>query len=218
MLGVGGLGVLGAFGGSSGPPDPARTWLVTVLAIVSLSGGLAASLGLLLYVLVPPFRDGGQAGRFGSHRVVLATVGTLVLVGNLLPLAVLWNRPEFGQASLDGFAFTAIVLQLTMLGLVYVRAVRPGLVTLRGLGFRVEGLGRMIRMGLVGGLALFGLNVVTGLLLHLLGVEATQLEMFAWVRALPHVQFLVVLFLGSVLAAVSCIRVTSAATDHSSPL
>jgi uncharacterized protein len=199
-LGVGGLGVLGAIGRSAGHSDTTRTWLVSVLAILSLSGAATASLGLLLYVLLPPFRDVGRVARFGSHRIVLASVGTLVLVGNLLPLAVLRNRPEFGQTSLDGFAFTAIVLQLSMLGLVYARAVRPGLVTVHGLGFRIEGLGRMIRMGLLGGLALFGLNVVTGLLLTALGVEATQLEMFAWVRALPYVQFLVVLLLGSVLA------------------
>src|SRR5688572_27771902 len=99
-LGVGGLAVLGAIGRTAGPSDPARAWLVGVLAILSLSGAATASLGLLLYVLLPPFRDVGRVARFGSHRIVLATVGTLVLVGNFLPLAVLWNRPEFGQTSL----------------------------------------------------------------------------------------------------------------------
>jgi uncharacterized protein len=208
-----------------GDTDPATrspvpvTWLMIAAGSgLTILGGLALLLGLTLYVLVPAFSGSQRAALdYGSHRTVLASTALAAIIGNLL--AVLYFIPAIFLAPLGfagapdanlgdillsplGIAVAAVSLDVALLTIVYLRVVRPGVITWERMGLRFQRLGRRLIQGLMAGVILFSASTVLELLLSRLGVEQTQLELFEPVRTATVPEFMLVLLVGAVIAPI----------------
>jgi len=174
---------------------------------LGLVGVIALSVGLVGYVVVPPLRRDAREAGFGSHRVILATIAVAILASSVIPLALLLlllpGRPKLGTLTLPGFLIATVSTDVALLGLAYVRAVRPGLLGLAALGWGRISAERLASAGLLGGVALFGLSAATQLLLRPFGIHQDQLDSFLWIRGLPPAEFAVIVVAGAVAAPIA---------------
>ncbi len=190
--------------------------------LLALSGGLAvlglivALVALAFYVLIPAFSGGDAARRdYGSHRVVLACTVLAVALGNVL--AALFLAPfavasYLGGASLGGLVgqtlsppgivAAAVAPDLAMLGIVYLRIVRPGAITWERMGLRREALSQRLLLGLLGGFLLFGASAAIQQVLDGFGIHQTQTNLFASIRGTTPLELATVLLAGAVVAPV----------------
>jgi uncharacterized protein len=167
-------------------------------------GGLIFTAGLAYYVLAPGLRGGPAAWRgVGSHRLVLACTLLVILVSNTVPLVWLALVPARGLCSVPGFLTAALPVGLALLGVTYVRFIRPGILTRADLGVRLDRLGRDVSLGLMVGLAVLIASALVQLALQGLGVRQTQLADLQCIRGFPLWGFFAVLFAGGVLAPVA---------------
>jgi membrane protease YdiL (CAAX protease family) len=174
----------------------------TVGLFVGGLGLLSVFVGLIGYVVVPALRGTAAAADRGAHRMILATTLLAVLAANVLPLLLLRGRPEFGLRTTDGFLIAAVSTEAALLLLAWVRAAQPGVLSLRALG-APRGVPRVLGWGLLGGVLLFGLSAVVQVVLQRFGVVQTQMEGYAWMRALAPHQFLLIVLAGAVLAPIA---------------
>ena len=185
------------------------------------AGGLAGILvGVALvtvglgFEVFRPIRLGRGAtlADFGSHRVVLSATAfaTLlgVLLGNILPLLVLSWTGQRGLRNVPGVLSAALSVSLVLLAVGYFRFIRPGAVSPGDFGFgrnrqapRFFGQVWLAHLatGFGGWLLVFLASAGIQALLHQLGVEQTQLREYAWVAALPPVDFTLVVLAGAVV-------------------
>ncbi len=169
-----------------------------------LAGGLPFVVGLGYYVLAPGLK-GGPAARVGvgSHRLVLACTLFVVLVSNVVPVLWLSLVPSRGLCSVPGFLSAALPVGLTLLGVTYVRFIRPGILTIADLGLRVDRLGRDVSLGLMVGVTVLIASALIQTALQGAGVRQTQLVDLQCIRAFPLPGFLAVLLAGGVLAPIA---------------
>ena len=167
-------------------------------------GGLPFVVGLGYYVLAPGLK-GGAAARagVGSHRLVLACTLFVVLIANVVPVLWLSLVPSRGLCSVPGFLSAALPVGLTLLGVTYVRFIRPGILTTENLGLRLARLGRDVPLGLMVGVAVLIASALVQSALQATGVRQTQLVDLQCIRAFPFAGFLAVLLAGGVLAPVA---------------
>ena len=173
--------------------------LLVGLALGSL-GGLIFLVGLVGYVLIPAFQWELAKRDYGSHRTILASLALAVVVSNLVsvPYFLIQGMPDASLRPRDLlFGITALELVLGLI--VYLRVVRPGVITWAQMGLTTEHLGRRVLIGLASGLGLFLLAAVTGLLMSRLGIEQTQSQQFASIQGAPPLQFGLMLLLGGLL-------------------
>lgn len=145
-----------------------------------------------------------QARRsYGSHLTILgltllAALGSLAVV---LPVLL----PEAGSRhpSVVGFVLSAIVLDVALVGAVYLRVVRPGIISWRDMGLSRASLPASWPLGLAAAPALFILIVGVEMTLRALGVRQTQLDSLEWLRAVPPGQFALVALAVAVLAPIA---------------
>jgi membrane protease YdiL (CAAX protease family) len=167
-----------------------------VVAVLGVLG-----VGATAWVFWPAFR-GPEAARHavGTHR--LAVGGLLsVIVLSLIPSALVapYLHMEQGLNSAS-FVVAALLTQIPMLLVVYLRLVLPGAVTWAELGLRPVPLGYLVRMGVGAGVVgLVAIDVV-GILLSQVGLQPNQLEQFAFVRAEGPLEFGLLLISAGVLA------------------
>ncbi len=206
----------GLFGFNLGEIPVARELGTVAGGSLVLLGGLVAVVGLTLYVLLPAFSRGDRALRdYGSHRVVLASTGLAVVVGNVLASLYFFLVPLFlpgvpvelesasGRIfSPEGIAVAAISLDVALLAVAYLRVVRPGAISWKAMGLEFRGLGGKLLLGLLYGVLLFAVSSLLEFLLSQVGVQQTQGVMFQSVtRASPR-QFALVLLAGAVVAPI----------------
>ncbi len=189
------------------------------LAMLAGGGGLAlfgilmGTLGLGLYVLIPAFSGRDRALRdYGSHRVVLACTALAIIMGNVLALLYFIplsfqgepaRRVIMGEMlSPSGLAVAALALDVALLGVVYLRVVRPAAISWGRMGLERDGLARRVLLGLLLGLVLLGASTMLEQLMQRLGVQQTQTELFGSVRGAGLPEFLLVLIPGAVIAPV----------------
>jgi membrane protease YdiL (CAAX protease family) len=173
-------------------------------AALLASGLLLMVGGLGFYVLAPAFMGSAMAWHdVGSHRLVIATTILIVLVANAAPMAYAAVAGVRGLCSVPGFMTAALSVSLALLGITYLRFVRPGVLTPADLGLDRSRLVYHIGIGLLVGV---GVLVVSGLIqaiLRLAGVQQTQLLDLQCVREFPLSGFLAVAFAGGILGPIA---------------
>lgn len=195
--------------------DVATTDLVRLAGSVILLGGLAlATAGLGVYVFAPVLAGpaAAEAG-FGSHRVMLTTTAFAILaiavVGNLLPLIAQLATGQRGLRNLSGFLAAGVVTYAILLGVPYLRFIRPGVVSPDSFGFgenrAADRFGGQVWLadvvlGVGGGILVLFTAGLVQLAMRSLGVQQTQLLDYTWVRQLPAAQFGLIWIAGAILA------------------
>jgi hypothetical protein len=173
-------------------------------------GLLLAAIGVCLYVLQPAFDERvAQRVPAASVRTALAMLALVVIVGNLasLPLiAVFGSRALLaggagGQLGALGLIVGILASEVPLLGVVWLRLVRPGRFSWAQLGLREEAAWDVIPKGIGGGLGLWLLAaLVSAALIRLTGTQQTQAERFAGIAHAPIGWFIAALLAGCALA------------------
>jgi membrane protease YdiL (CAAX protease family) len=188
---------LGASGVAGAGPGLAASTLLAVGLLLMLGG-------LGYYVLAPAFM-GPQMAWYdvGSHRLVIATTILIVLLANVAPMAYAAFAGVRGLCSVPGFMTAALSVGLALLGITYLRFIRPGVLTPADLGLDRSRLVYHVGIGLLVGV---GVLVVSGLIqsiLRFVGVQQTQLLDLQCVRDFPLSGFLGVVFAGGILGPIA---------------
>jgi len=180
------------------------SWLVLVAAGLLVLGGCAFVVDLTWYVLAPAFAGRAAAWRdVGTHRLVLGSTLLVVLLANVAPTIWLLAVPSQGLCSVPGFIAAALSVDVALLGVTYVRFVRPGIVTAANLGLGIDRLGHNVALGLMVGVGVLFASALVQTLMQSAGVRQTQLVDLQCIRAFPLAGFLVVLFIGGLLAPIA---------------
>ncbi len=200
--------------GSDPTLSRAGAWTSGWAVLAFVVGGLGAMLfvaGLFLYVFTPAFRRDLASYKYGSHVTVISAlvagvvlsniiVGLVTLLGALGPSFRVQMFMANSNPTIEGLVLAAGALDLSWLLIVYLRIIRPGVITWSQMGLTSASLAGKVAIGLAAGV---GLLVVSGLLeyvLHILGVQQTQMEMFTAVRDATLPQFLTFLVVVGALA------------------
>ncbi|HLH21998.1 MAG TPA: type II CAAX endopeptidase family protein [Chloroflexota bacterium] len=174
--------------------------------VVGAIGGVLLLLAMATIVVVPRGRAATAFRGYGSHSTILGLT-LLAGVGSLgLVLPALIPTAAAGRSPLAlGFMLilSTVVLDAVLIGVVYFRVVRPGVITWGDMGFSPRALPTTWRAGPVAALGLF-LGVATiEVLLNKLGVQQTQLQSLQWLREVPLWLFALVALTAAVLAPVA---------------
>ncbi|MGE3910579.1 MAG: lysostaphin resistance A-like protein [Chloroflexota bacterium] len=202
VAGAAWFGIQGALGLQ--PQGVAGGALVLVAAAL-LVGGLGLVLGGLgFYVLAPGFLGHAMAARgFGSHRLVIAATLLIILIANGPALAYAAYAGPGGVCSVPGFVTAALSVDIALLGVTYLRFIRPGVLTLADLG-----VGRMVTMrhvglGLLVGVGVLLVSAVIQSIMQAFGVRQTQLADLQCIRDFPLSGFFGVVLAGGVMAPIA---------------
>lgn len=169
-----------------------------VVGLFFLAGALGVS------VLAPAF--GGSAAAWqgvGSHRLVISSTLLVIVLSNLGPIVYSFFRPVEGLCSVPGFMTAALSVGCALIGVTYLRFIRPGILTTADLGVRVSSLSRHVAAGLLVGIMVLSVSAAIQLLLSGLGVRQTQLQDLQCIKNFPLSGFLAVVFAGGVLAPIA---------------
>jgi membrane protease YdiL (CAAX protease family) len=180
--------------------------LVLIAATLTVLGSLLLLGGLGYYVFQPVFGGRVAARRgIGSHRLVIATTILIVLIANLIPVPYLMIYGQEGLQSLTGLLLGMFSVGLTLLGVAYVRFLRPGVVAADELGLTggPAHLLRLVACGVGVGVAVLVASAAIQATMKALGVEQTQMTALAHLRDLPLPGFLAVMAGGAILAPVA---------------
>lgn len=186
------------------PGGVAGMVLVLVAAALLAIGLLLLLGGLGFYVLAPGFMGPQMAWRgVGSHRLVFATTGLIVLLANAGPLAYASMAGARGLCSVPGFMTAALSVDLALLAITYFRFIRPGVLTASDLGLERSRLASLVGIGLLVGVGVLVASALIQAAMRALGVQQTQLASLECVREFPLSGFLGVVLVGGVLAPIA---------------
>jgi membrane protease YdiL (CAAX protease family) len=167
--------------------------LVLVIGIIVFAIGLA-----IPTVLVPSAAAGAGGATLGSHRVILGTTLLVILISNLPPILYGLATSLTNLRSPVGFLFAALSVQLTLIGISYLRLIRSGQTTWTALGFDRGHIVQDIFRGLSYGALAFLVSALLQSVLDLVGVRQTQLRELSWIRDLDLTSFLVMFLVGAI--------------------
>lgn len=154
---------------------------LVVLVVLGVLGVTASA-----WVFWPAFK-GPEVARqaIGTHRLAVGALLSVIVLSLAMtaPIAPFLHLDQGLRST--SFVIAALLTQIPMVLVVYLRLVLPGAVSWAELGLRPRPLGYVLRWGLGGGLV--GLVVIdlVGLLLSQVGLQSNQLEQFAFVRSEP---------------------------------
>ncbi len=178
--------------------------LVLAAAVLLIVGLLLVVGGLGYYVFAPAFAGLAAARRdVGSHRLVVAATLLIVLLANIGPLIYTAVFGVGGICSVSGFTTAALSVDVALVGVAYLRFIRPGLLTAADLGLDPSRLRKNVLLGLGVGVAVLVASASIQAAMKALGVEQTQLVDLQCIRDFPLAGFLVVVFAGGVLAPIA---------------
>jgi uncharacterized protein len=176
---------------------PVRLIAIVVLGVI----GLATT----VWVFLPAFQGAEAASKaLGTHRLAVGSVVAVVVLNAFitLPLALAAHL-DIEQMTTGTFVIAALLTEIPMLVVVYVRAIVPGAVTWADLGCRRLPLLVLIPVGVgagLGGLVVVG---VIGALLAQIGLQQNQIELeFGFVRTEGPLAFALVLIFAGIVAPV----------------
>jgi membrane protease YdiL (CAAX protease family) len=171
---------------------------LTVLGLILMVGGLG------YYVLAPAFGKPGAAWRgVGSHRLVIATTVLVLVLANAGPVIYVAIFGPGGLCTIPGFVTAAGSVDVVLLALTYLRFIRPGVLTMSDLGLNQGRTLHLVGAGLLVGLGVLAFSAVIQTALQAVGVQQTQMEQLACVRAFPLGCFFAVLATGGLLAPIA---------------
>lgn len=167
--------------------------------LLTLAAGLGVfALGLGIPIVGMAFRAGSaKTLSLGSHRVVLGTTILVIIVSNLPPTIYGLATSVDNLRTMQGFLLAALSVEITLIAATYLRLIRSGQTSWRGLGFAPSRLLPDIGRGIAYGLGAFIVSALIQAGLDAAGVRQTQLKDFTWVRELDLSGFFLVLIVGA---------------------
>jgi membrane protease YdiL (CAAX protease family) len=182
--------------------------LVALLALVSLAAMVIVAVGIIAYVAVGASSPTRAARGYGSLGTILACLGAAVIVANLLslPYAIAAAQAHHGQnAGLTpgGLVLSIVLLDGALLGVTYLRIVRPGVLTWGQLGLTLAGGWPRVGLGVGVGIFVIVASAAIETALEAIGIQQTQAQMFAGVQGASVPQFVGVLLGAAVLAPIA---------------
>jgi membrane protease YdiL (CAAX protease family) len=178
--------------------------IVLMAAALLVVGLLLLVGGLGYYVLAPAFAGPQAAWRgVGSHRLVIATTLLVVILANTGPVAYVALVGPGGLCSIPGFLTAALSVDLVLLGITYLRFIRPGVMTVSDLGLDWTRLPHLVGIGLLLGVGVLIASALIQSTLQALGVRQTQMVSLQCVRDFPLVGFFAVVLAGGVIAPIA---------------
>jgi membrane protease YdiL (CAAX protease family) len=193
------LGMGGANGATGGSSLLLSLFLIATLLVGALAG-LLVMLGLALYVIAPGLSPETAREGYGSHRTIVACLLLAVLLATVLQLIYLAVTNEsVNPESLSPTTLLVFILslQISLLLIVWIRIIRPRVITWAEMGLTADRLGQKIVAGLGTGLAIVVVAAMVEQILSRLGVEQTQMSLFAPVRSATPFQFAELLLAGA---------------------
>jgi uncharacterized protein len=175
--------------------------MAPVLAAPLIGLVVLLSLGVVGWVLVPAFRGREVAERaVGSHRLAVGAVLCVLILNGALTLPIAPFLHLENGLTTSTFVIAAAATQIPMLLVVYLRLVRPGVMTWEDLGLRGRPLDYVITYGL--GTGICGLIVIqiVGTALTQIGLRPNQLEQFSFVLREGPASFALLLFSAGIAA------------------
>jgi membrane protease YdiL (CAAX protease family) len=187
------------------PNDLPRAIIALILA--GTLGALVLIVGLFAFVVRGATSPSRAEQGYASIGTMLACFAVAVIVANLLTvpygIAEAIRHPGQPLSLTPGVLVLSIVaLDLSLLGVVYYRIIRPGVLTWEQLGLTSIRLADRIRIGIFGGVAVVAVSAVIEQVLNALGVSQTQVEMFGEVKTATLSQFVGVLLAVAVVAPI----------------
>jgi membrane protease YdiL (CAAX protease family) len=178
-----------------------------LLLLTGAAGGILAVVGLAVFLIVPGV-DAQLARRdFDRLPTILACMAGVFLLANLLSLPVTIG-PFFERGSRGGplpvptLVAAMLATQLSIMGVLIWRVVRPGALTWDDMGLTTSHLERRMLQGAVGGILIFVVAGATGILMRQFGVQQTQAQMFEGIRGAGQLQFMAFWLAASVVAPI----------------
>jgi uncharacterized protein len=174
-----------------------RLSVVLVLGVV----GLAAT----LWVFLPALHGPETARRaLGTHRLAVGSVVAVFVLNAVVTLPfVLLGGFNLEQITTSTFLVAALLTEIPMLIVVYVRLIMPGAVTWTELGLRPLPLRAWLPIGIGAGLVGLVVVGVVGAVLSQIGLQQNQIEHeFGFVRTEGPVAFVLVLIFAAVVAPI----------------
>jgi membrane protease YdiL (CAAX protease family) len=199
-----GVGVLRLATLENSQLDPAAVPLV----LLGLLGVLVLSVGVVAYVIVGSSSRKRAEQGYGSIGTILACLGAAIIVSNVLalPYALVVAQLHPGvptPLSPGTIVLSVVLLDGALLGVVYVRIVRPGVLSWEQLGLRTNNLGHLLRIGVGTGVLTIVASGLVELLLQGFGVHQTQYQEFEGLLGAPPPQ-IVGVFLAVAIVAPAC--------------
>ena len=190
---------IGVYMGIAGGPTSDAHPIVgqgAVLAVVLGGGGACVALGGLLF----GWLGGSPYVPVGSHRSVIGTTVLALVIGGLMGVGYLRLAGSTGEDQANILSVLAVTFYGTLLLMVYLQGIRPGLLTKDTLGLRPEQIGPGIAGGIAAAIVLLILAAVNGVVLNALGIEQPQQDSLKWLQGRPAVEYAVAITAVAVLA------------------
>ena len=186
-----------------------QTLLISYGALASsILGGLLIVIGIALYVILPS-RDRLRAGAgYGSHRTIVACIVLAIAIALVAQTAVIFllglqtpgNDSTFSSQVGIGQAITPmnivlgnVTLELSLLGVLWLRVMRPGIITWTRMGFTRENLGRKVLYGIATGIGILLIAAIVGAIFSQFGLQDTQMKLFSSIKGASPIEFAAVL-------------------------
>ena len=162
--------------------------------------------GLVVYVLAPTRSREQAAAGYARLSTVLATLAVATVLANAIALAYLYATGQAGEAgppSPTVLLASIVPLEVSLLVALYVRIVRPGVLTWRDMGLSPDRLWTRVGQGVAGYLLiLLGVGAVS-YMLQSYGVQQTQAQTYIGVRAASGLELAALILAGGVLAPIA---------------
>jgi membrane protease YdiL (CAAX protease family) len=180
---------------------------VAVSTVAALLGILVFMIGVVSWVAYRSSSLERARQGYASVWTFLALLAVAMIVNALAATPLILSQPDLAPGDKLFLTPSAIVILLItldgpLIGLLYVRIVRPGVLTWTEMGFTTTRFWQRVGVGLSVGVAAFVVAALAGEALKLIGVESNQMDTFAGVRGASVPQFLGVLLAASVIAPV----------------
>jgi membrane protease YdiL (CAAX protease family) len=181
--------------------------LVGLGLLLGGGGGLLFTIGVAVHVFAP-LRSSDEAARnYAGYGTILGCLYLAIVAANAINAVVLVLLTMSGQAggpaaptTMTGRAITptglilaALVQNAAILLILYLRIVRPRLITWRAMGLTGQDLSRRVALGVPVAFAVLVVAAILEALLSRLGLENTQAEMFQSLRGATPLQFVLLL-------------------------
>jgi len=185
----------------------ARPTFLLLLAMAAV-GLLCAGSGVVAYVIVSSLSYQSARRGYGSVGTILACLITAVIVANLLtlPYALLVTAQGRGGQPMvltpGELVLSVLALDGSFLGVVYVRIVRPRVLSWRQMGLDATHFLRRLRQGVgVGVIVIIG-SLAVAQILQRFGIHQTQEEMFRGVLNASLPQFVGVFLAAAIIGPI----------------
>jgi membrane protease YdiL (CAAX protease family) len=177
------------------------------LLALGVLGALVSTVGMFAFVVAGSVSRRRAERGYASLGTILACLGVAIVLANVLaiPFALIAARQD--PSTLGGLTPFTLVLSVvtldgSLLGVVYLRIVRPRVLTWEQMGLRIDKFGTRFAQGIgVGFLCLLGALGVE-LILKQLGVVQTQEELFTGFKNASLGQFVGVFLAGATIVPV----------------